>query len=757
MRGQARAKGSEGPGEKHRVDMMIKVFRIKERTRFGFAVHEARFGNKGRPDSSYSSLLPFLCQLVPSSHLPAVCCMLPLLRVRPCCTLWRRLSHRPGSLGSSRPYSRPASQDLSDALPPSSSSAHCAPYSSRTHTCGSLTAGDAGARVILTGWLLPERKGKLVSFYPLKDSYGTTQLIVNHSEGATDLSALAKIPVESTVLIEGTVLLRPPNARRPGPTGDIDIQVDKFILLNPAGNLPFVPSNPHNLANDDLRARYRYLDLRRTALSDNLKKRSKVAQIARNVLHDQGFLEVETPVLLRSSPEGAREFLVPTRISKATTTDGETPDKPTFYALQQSPQQPKQLLICSGGVDRYFQVAKCFRDEDGRKDRQPEFTQIDMEMAFVSWGTSEASASADSDIWRIGGAEVRDVVETLIRTIWEKVEGVALPKRFQVMTYNEAMTRFGSDKPDTRFGLEIANITHLLPEEQRSVFENNGEVLECITVRKASEPEFLGASRACDINPADERITITKKNLSTWLCYTTHAALRGTSADALLHINEHLKLMPGDDIWLASRPQRPKGGSTALGGVRLRLFEKAQSRNEFTVTKDPHFLWITEFPLFTQADHDKDFLAKGRWSSSHHPFTAPMWQDIDTMYNGQIEAVRGQHYDLVLNGVEIGGGSVRVHDAAMQDYIFTRVLQLNEEEKSPFHHLLHALQCGAPPHGGLALGFDRIMAMLCNTQSIRDVIAFPKTSTGADLLFKSPAPISNEVLHQYGIKPVSTT
>ncbi|KAG6911637.1 hypothetical protein DXG01_007887 [Tephrocybe rancida] len=619
--------------------------------------------------------------------------------------------------------------------------------------------------------------GKRMSFYPLKDSYGTTQLVVDHSEGAPDLSALAKLPIESTVLVEGTVLLRPPNARRPVPTGEIDVQIDKFTILNTARSLPFVPSNPHNVtlavkANDDLRARYRYLDLRRTSLSENLKKRSKVAQIVREVLHQRDFIEVETPVLLRSSPEGAREFLVPTRISKASN-GGVATGNASFYALQQSPQQPKQLLICSGGVDRYFQLAKCFRDEDGRKDRQPEFTQIDMEMAFVSWGPQECQDAKPTDVWRIGGGEVRDVVETLIQEIWQKVEGISLPNNFKVMTYNEAMTRFGSDKPDTRFGLEvrpnsiralntadtaqILDMTKFLPGKQRRSFENGMEILECIAVRNSGEAQFIGASRVCEPDSTAERITVTKKTFDSWLSNaTTHPSLKELGPEEILHVNKTLQLAPGDDVWLARRPQIPKGGSSALGAVRLRLSETAQARNEFELSTEPHFLWITEFPLFTQADADKDFLAKGRWSSSHHPFTAPMWQDIDAMYRGEVESVRGQHYDLVLNGVEIGGGSVRVHDSAMQDFIFTHVLKLDETEKEPFQHLLHALQCGAPPHGGIALGFDRMMAMLCNTKSIRDVIAFPKTNTGSDLLFRSPASISNEVLFQYGIQPRST-
>ncbi|KAJ6599291.1 hypothetical protein DFH09DRAFT_1243695 [Mycena vulgaris] len=595
-----------------------------------------------------------------------------------------------------------------------------APFPKRTHSCGALTAADVGSRVVLTGWLLPERKGgKLLSFFPLKDSLGTTQLVVNHPEVALNQPSLSDVPVESTVLIEGTVLSRPPAAKRPGPTGDIDVQVDNFVLLNPAdANLPFFPSNPRNVANEDLRARFRYLDLRRTALSANLRNRSRVAQIVRNMLHEQGMTlritEVETPVLLRSSPEGAREFLVPTR----TVTDG---DQPRFFALPQSPQQPKQLLICSGGVDKYFQIAKCFRDEDGRKDRQPEFTQIDLEMAFVSWGEQHTSHSANSNVWRIGGSEVRDVIEALIRKIWQDVEGIELARNFKVMTYHEAMKLYGSDKPDTRFGLK-----------QRLAFESREEVLECIPIRQSHESNFLEACQQCE-----ERIVLTEKNLS--------IGIQNASTE-----NLHLKV--GDVVWLCRSPKVPRGGSSPLGQVRLQLSEIAQSSGKLSLTTKPHFLWITEFPLFTRSDGDKEFLARGRWSSTHHPFTAPMWQDIEALYSGNVEGVRGQHYDLVLNGVEIGGGSVRVHDATMQDYIFTDILQLSEEEKTPFSQLLHALRCGAPPHGGIALGFDRLMAILCNTQSIRDVIAFPKTSVGTDLLFKSPAPVSEKVLAQYGIQ-----
>ncbi|KAF8974593.1 tRNA synthetases class II-domain-containing protein [Flammula alnicola] len=630
-----------------------------------------------------------------------------------------------------------------------------APYPKRTHTCGSLTAGDAGSRVILTGWILPERKMKTInkSFYHLKDSYGSTQLLVDHVEGGC-WSTLSQIPVESTVLIEGVVALRPVEARKPGNTGTIDVHVETVRLLNPAEEtMPFLPSNPFNLPNDELRARYRYLDLRRTALSDNIKKRSQVAHIIRNILHDEDFTEVETPALLRCSPEGAREFLVPAR-SSSSPENG--PKIPVFYALAQSPQQPKQMLICSGGVDKYFQIAKCFRDEDGRKDRQPEFTQVDLEMAFVSWGDAQSSESADSsNVWRIGGCEVRDVAEKLVRKIWNNVEGIELPEAFKVMTYHEAMTRFGSDKPDTRFGLEIINLSGLLPVNQTPMASAPDLILECIVVRKSGDSGFKKASQALEADATTEHFILTEASRETWLLGSKTAShvYPGVSLTDQTAINKALKLRVGDDIWLAYRPRKPTGGSTALGRVRLQIFDLAQSRGDFVVTKDPHFLWITEFPLFTRDDADKEHLAHGRWSSSHHPFTAPMWEDIDALYCGEAEKVRGQHYDLVLNGVEIGGGSVRVHDATMQDYIFTNILQLDESEKSPFNQLLHALQCGAPPHGGIALGFDRIMAILCNTQSIRDVIAFPKTASGTDLLFKSPAAVSSTVLAEYGIVP----
>ncbi|KAI0676923.1 hypothetical protein C8Q78DRAFT_1087030 [Trametes maxima] len=641
--------------------------------------------------------------------------------------------------------------------PSFTSIAHTAPFPKRTHTCGSLSPADADKHVVLQGWLVPKGKvSKKLSFFGLRDSYGSTQLVVDSRTcGAEVLTAMREIPDESTVLVEGIVRQRPESQQRDVPAGYVEVVVKSFTLLNPADrSMPFMPFDAQNLANEDLRLRYRYLDLRRAELTSNLKKRSDVAFLVRSTLHEQGFTEVETPVLLNSTPEGAREYLVPTRTKQS---PSDVPSQPLFYALSQSPQQPKQLLIASGAVDRYFQLARCFRDEDGRKDRQPEFTQVDLEMAWVSWGKLEGQASADSDTWRIGGHEVRDVVETIIRKIWKKVEGVELEERFRVMTYNEAMAKYGSDKPDLRFGFEIQDLTSSLPQPLREALEAKGEILEALIVSRESEDSpFARAAPAIEYAKSVECLEIKQGTGSDWINQSliVKDILSATSSTFnASELSRTLGLTERGTVWLSRRPRRPEGGWTPLGRLRLALSEAAQRNGNLVLSYAPKFLWVTEFPLFTRADEDKEFLAHGRWSSSHHPFTAPMYEDIADMYAGRVEEVRGQHYDLVLNGVEVGGGSVRVHDVAMQEFIFSNVLQLTTEEKASFNHLLHALRCGAPPHGGFAFGFDRLMAILCKTTSIRDVIAFPKTAGGSDLLFKSPSPSTAETLAQYSLKP----
>ncbi|KAG8903201.1 hypothetical protein FRB99_003613 [Tulasnella sp. 403] len=402
-----------------------------------------------------------------------------------------------------------------------------------------------------------------------------------------------------------------------------------------------------------------------------------------------------------------------------------------------SPQQPKQLLICSGAVDKYFQFARCFRDEDGRKDRQPEFTQVDLEMAFTSWGPRAEAETSSADAWSIGGTEVRDTIEEIIRDVWQKSLGVTLPGRFPVLSYREAMKRFGSDKPDTRFGLEFHQLELSSPDLVMDYFVIPArDTSPAAQALKQADSELSNKAQEDDVC----RIVVSEDNASNWsrlvLSRSIHpkAKVRQDVLQATLP-----ELRVGDVVWASVRDAYVNTGSTALGRIRLRLAELAQQNHGLDLPGF-NFLWVTEFPLFTH-DSDKEFMARGRWSSSHHPFTAPMWQDIGALFDGKFEQVRGQHYDLVLNGVEIAGGSI----------LAQVVLQLTENELSLFDHLLQALRYGAPPHGGIAIGFDRLMSIICNTKSIRDVIAFPKTAGGTDPVFKSPSPIPKDTLRDYAL------
>ncbi|KAE8226179.1 hypothetical protein CF319_g1213 [Tilletia indica] len=686
--------------------------------------------------------------------------------------------------------------------------AHSGYLPPRSHSCGELSEKHDGEQVRIAGWILPARRvSKTLSFHPLRDSTGTVQVVSRVAALETSTSTdnesssnslgdeLASLPTESVIIIDGVVRKRPEEMHNPGmQTGNIEVELSSFKLLNPArSDLPFLPSDERNLPNDDLRARHRYLDLRRPTLSQNLRLRSTVAHQARCFFIDNGFTEVETPVLLRSTPEGAREYLVPTRLRSSSSGGTSESASPHFYALQQSPQQPKQLLMASGAIDRYFQFARCFRDEDGRKDRQPEFTQIDVEMAFVSGGVASdgGSASSSSSVtqWRMGGSEVREVTEGLVRRIWQAAGQPELPEGpFSVMTYADAMSQYGSDKPDLRFGLEIAEIGSAFrssSQEVDSPEQKPPTTVELLVYAPKPDEQMLSNKEleALVIGKDGQRTPIERFKVNLGSPHEASALLLKKSRHVADYISQVEDLKASDvdveylsskiaevfqrygkdgfaQLFVSARSNPAEGGSTLLGDLRLRLGGALQERGLLVLSDRPHFVWITEFPLFTLADHDKDELSRGRWSSSHHPFTAPMAGDLpgllDVMKNSStssertaaayerqiLGAIRGQHYDLVLDGQEIGGGSVRIHDAELQERVLRQILQLTDDEVGRFSHLMDALKSGAPPHGGIALGFDRLMAILTKSKSIRDVIAFPKATSGFDPLFGSPAPLS---------------
>lgn len=627
----------------------------------------------------------------------------------------------------------------------------------------------------------------------LFDHSGSVQLKVQPTSSSPYLlESIASIPVQSAILVHGKVALRPTqDSKADQSTGAIEILVDSFTLLNPATrDLPFQPSDSVHAdgVSAELRARYRYLDLRRPSLANNIRLRSRVTHAVRNHLYDQGFLEIETPVLLRSTPEGAREFLVPTRASSA---GANASNEPTFYALPQSPQQPKQLLIASGVTDKYFQIAKCFRDEDGRKDRQPEFTQIDLEMGFVSGGP-EASVEAQMSScpkadqegaqvdardaqgqWRIGGHQVRDVIEGLVKRVWEVAGRGTLPARFPVMSYWTAMTRFGSDKPDLRYGYGLRDISsgfisssesdlpkseaasvslEILPYQHHAAGSLSKKELDSILSPFKGKVERFRIASKDNVHEL-AALLLKKSGLTRTFLQQLDDQLPASEVDVehlasslRTAIDSEARKSDSDqpvDVFVSLRANPPEGASTPLGDVRKLLAGSLVSKHLLQLDGDA-FAWITEFPLFTLADEDKNALSSssGRWQSSHHPFTAPVASDIPLLSSADsIASVRGQHYDLVLNGQEIGGGSVRIHSRKLQEHVFEHVLKLDASERARFGHLLHALDCGAPPHGGIALGFDRLMAILCDAESIRDVIAFPKQGSGVDPLFGSPAPL----------------
>ncbi|CDH58093.1 aspartyl-trna synthetase [Lichtheimia corymbifera JMRC:FSU:9682] len=593
-------------------------------------------------------------------------------------------------------------------------------YPQRTIKCGHLGAKNEGERVVLTGWVqTPRAMSQDLIFIPIRDATGTTQLVFR--SGDSQLRAdIQKLTTESVICAEGIVRKRPEEMiNKHQSTGAIEVELDKIYCLNPAStSLPFWPSQPlKNLPNEEVRLRYRYLDLRRPDLQNNIRLRSKVANTVRQCLIDNDFVEIETPTLFKSTPEGAREYIVPTR------------KKGAFYALPQSPQQHKQMLMAAG-FDRYFQIARCFRDEDLRADRQPEFTQIDLEMSFVT------------------PRDIQSIVQGFITQIWDKALGIKLDdSTFRHMTYHEAMTKYGSDKPDVRFDMQIKDIGSYLPD-----MVDKNSVLDCLVVKKGAAALTGGTLKAMqkELELADEKdfafVKINENNIHSWpskcgkLKHSSHAQ----QASAM---NTDLGIDVGDLVLVHKREQYLYGGNTLMGRVRLHLAGVLQNLGVMKLDPNAYkFLWIESFPLFTP-----DEQGIRTWQATHHPFTAPFDEDIPLLATDPAK-VRGQHYDLVLNGMEIGGGSIRIHSPVMQNFIFDKVLQLERHEYERFDHLIDALSAGCPPHGGIALGFDRLMSILCHASSIRDVIAFPKAAGGKDLVVNSPSEVTAAQLNEYGLK-----
>ena len=577
----------------------------------------------------------------------------------------------------------------------------------RTHTCGELRLSDVGKRVILTGWVSRIRDLGGIRFLVLRDRYGETQLVVTPESPAYEKAE--ELGREYVIKVSGEVKSRPQDTINPKiPTGEIEVYVDEMEILSPSKMPPFYPGEE---AKDDLRLKYRYLDIRGGKVLKNLELRHQITRSVREYLDSQNFLEVETPYLTKSTPEGARDFLVPSRLKKG-----------NFYALPQSPQLFKQILMVSG-VDRYYQIARCFRDEDLRADRQPEFTQIDIEMSFVE------------------REDILNLVEGMIKKVFKEVADTDLPEKFDRLSYEDAMNLYGSDKPDRRFGMEMKDLTEFFKSSSfkiaRSVIDEGGFakgfVIPNFSERMSRRlgDEFSNFVREFGLGGIvwfslkDGEITSpTKKYLE----------------KEYIGISRSLEMKEGDVIVVAFHKDWEEL-CTGLGALRIKIGQEYFKHLE----KGFDVLWVVDFP-FLEWDDDEN-----RWVARHHPFTMPVLEELKKYKNdpGKIKALA---YDIIINGYEVGGGSIRIHNREIQEEVFTLIGLTKEEAIEKFGFLLEAFEYGAPPHGGIALGLDRLVAIIAGEKSIRDVIAFPKTASGTCQLTGAPSKVSEKQLKELGIR-----
>lgn len=588
----------------------------------------------------------------------------------------------------------------------------------RTNTCNELTSADKGKSVTLIGWVQSVRDHGGIIFVDLRDREGITQ-VVFHPDCPVYRDA-QKLKDESVIQIFGKVAMRENDTVNPSlKTGEIEVVADNMIIHNVCETLPFPLDNERaDKVNEDLRLQYRYLDLRRPRNLNLLRMRHKAAKALREYLDSNGFTEVETPILFKSTPEGAREFLVPSRLNPG-----------QFYALNQSPQQYKQMLMVSG-IERYYQMAKCFRDEDLRADRQPEFTQVDIEMSFID------------------REDMYSLIENMLKKVWKDVLGIDIPTPFKRMPYSEAMNRYGVDKPDTRFEMELTDFTDTFKQSQFKVFSsvaNGGGSIKAINAKGLADITQGELKNLEDVAKTlgAKGLAFIKAENGSW----KSPILKFLSEAEQAELKQKLNIEDGDIVFFAACEW--ERACSILGRIRLECAKLLQARGKLSIPADQfNFLWVIEFPLML---FDEE---QGRYVSAHHPFTSPVEEDIKYLDSDPLR-VRGQHYDIVLNGVELGGGSIRIHQPQVQEKVFRDVLKIPEDIiESRFGYMLKAFKYGAPPHGGIALGFDRLVSILTNRQSIRDIIAFPKTQRGQDLMAQSPCPVTEKQLKDLHIAVV---
>lgn len=583
-------------------------------------------------------------------------------------------------------------------------------YRKRTHTCGDLRTEHIGKTVTLAGWVDVRRDLGGVIFVDLRDRYGKTQVVFAPQHHEQTYESAKGLRSEYVIVVSGTVVKRPEGTlNKDLPTGEIDLDVTELVILNKAETPPFQIVDEIDV-NEDLRLKYRYLDLRRPRMQRNLIMRHRAYQVTRSYFDRNGFIEVETPVLMKSTPEGARDYLVPSRLHRG-----------RFYALPQSPQTYKQILMVAG-YDKYFQIVKCFRDEDNRADRQPEFTQIDVEISFVD----------EDDVMRM--------TEGLITDLFKQTAGVTVQPPFLRLTYKEAMERFGSDKPDLRFGIEIRDCSAAVTKSGFRVFSEmvaKGGIVAGICLPNLSTytrnqldgltdfAKSLGAGGLVYLKMQPDKIECSVEKFVKEAETQSIAAALGAKV--------------GDLVLIISGPWQK--ALTILGALRLEMAE----RLSLIPKKAWGFLWVTDFPLLEYSEEEK------RYVSVHHPFTSPKPEDLGLL-DSEPQKVRARAYDLVLNGTEIGGGSIRIHDSALQGKMFGLLGISPESAKRKFGFMLDAFKYGAPPHGGIAFGFDRMLMIMAGEQSIRDVIAFPKTASAVSLMDDSPSDVEEKQLKELHIR-----